>query len=132
MLEKYNQHNQFGKEHNMQCRVLNPGEVEISLTITEKHMATQRVAHGGILAALTDAALSVAALSLFDNDNKYIATVEFKINYLKPAELGDHLRATGTVIKKGNRVLVARGEVCNQKNETVAVAQGTLMPYDAS
>jgi uncharacterized protein (TIGR00369 family) len=78
-----------------------------------------------------DAALSLAALSLYDNENKYIATVEFKINYVKSASLGDNLRSYATVIKHGNRVLVARGEIYNQNKETIAFAQGTLMPYEA-
>jgi uncharacterized protein (TIGR00369 family) len=131
MLEKYHQHNQFGKDHNMQCRVIKPGEVEISMLITKKHMATQQVAHGGIISALTDAGLSIAALTLFDNDNKYIATIEFKINFVKPALLNDTLKCIGTVIKQGKTVLVARAEVFNQRNENIAFAQGTLMTYEA-
>lgn len=131
MMQTYHLNNKFGNDHGMQCHVIKPGQVEIIMYVQEKHMATITVAHGGIIAALMDAALSLAALSLFDNENKYISTVEFKINYVKSAAQGDKLRSCGTVIKQGNRVLVARGEIFNENNETIAFAQGTLMPYDA-
>ena len=95
----------------------------------KKHLATPTTIHGGMIAAMMDGVLGVAALSLMALEEKLVSTVEFKINYFKPAILGDQLKGEGRVDHRGKRLISASGEIMNQKGEILAKAMGTLNAY---
>jgi uncharacterized protein (TIGR00369 family) len=92
-------------------------------------LATQHAAHGGALAAFMDAILGVASLSAVADEGKLLAVIEFKINYLKPALLGDSLIGKGKVLQKGKRILITEAEIFNQKNELIAKSIGKFTSY---
>jgi acyl-CoA thioesterase len=121
--------NHFGRLLEMNFKILEIGKVEYHLIIQQKHLATTQVAHGGVIAALTDAALGVAALSVVAADNKLVATIEFKINYLLPAYINDKLTAVAQVINKGKRTLVAECKIFNSDNKLISTATGTFTSY---
>ena len=129
ILKIYNQVNQFGLENNLELSVIKPGEIVYTMEVVKKHLATPTAIHGGILAAMMDGVIGVAALTTVASEQKLVATIEFKINYFKPAFLGDILTGKGKVDHKGNRIIHASGEIYNQKNELIAKALGTLNAY---
>ena len=92
-------------------------------------MATGKSAHGGFLAAMFDQVVGTAALSKAMLDQKVVATVEFKINYLKPALIGDKLKGIGRVISNGKRLYVVEGKIYNQNNDLLALGTATLNAY---
>jgi acyl-CoA thioesterase len=132
LIELYNSMNHFGRFMQMEYSILNVGEVEYKLTVREELLATQHAAHGGALAAFMDAILGVTSLSAVADEGKLVATIEFKINYLKPALIGDNLTGKGKVIQKGKRILITEGEIYNQKNELIVKAIGTFTSYQAN
>jgi len=73
--------------------------------------------------------MGVAALTTSAKSLCLVSTVEFKINYLKPVFLGDVLTGKGVVISAGKRIIVAKGEIYNQKGELISVATGTFNAY---
>ena len=121
--------NQFGITNDLKLTVIKPGEINYQMEVVKKHLATPTAIHGGMLAAMMDGVLGVAALTTVAQDNKIVSTVEFKISYLKPAFLGDVLTGKGKVDHKGNRIIHASGEIYNQNNELIAKAMGTLNAY---
>jgi len=129
LIEIYNQVNHFGRENNMILTVVKPGEIIYEMEIKDKHLATVATAHGGVIAAMMDGVLGVAALSLVAQDRKLVSTVEFKLNYFKPAYLGDVLKGHGKVDFSGRRILSCSGEIYNQKGDLVAKAMGTFNAY---
>lgn len=134
LIEIYNQVNNFGRENNMKLTVVKPGEIIYEMEVLEKHLATVSTIHGGMIAALMDGVIGVAALSLVAQDKKLVSTVEFKLNYFKPAYLGDVLKGYGRVDNAGKRIISTSGEIYNQKGEMVARAMGTFnaYPFDKS
>lgn len=130
LLDVYNSVNHFGTENNMTYKVIEEGEIEYEMSIENKHLATAKAAHGGLIAAFMDAIIGVAALSSVYQENKVVATIEFKINYYAPAFFGDKLKGIGKVDKKGKRLIFTTGEIYNQHNELIAKATGTLNAYD--
>lgn len=134
LIKIYNQVNQFGLENDLELTIIKPGEIVYEMEVVKKHLATPTAIHGGMLAALMDGVIGVAALTTVAEEKKIVATVEFKINYFKPAFLGDKLIGKGKVDHKGNRIIHASGEIYNQKNELIAKAIGTLnaYPYEKS
>jgi len=129
LLNIYNQVNQFGLENDLELSIIKPGEIVYKMEVVKKHLATPTAIHGGMLAAMMDGIIGVAALTAVAKENKLVSTVEFKINYFKPAFLGDQLIGKGKVDHKGNRIIHASGEIYNQKNELIAKAMGTLNAY---
>ena len=104
------------------------GSVTIAMPCAEKIGQQHGFVHGGAVATIADSACGYAALSLMPVDAG-VLTVEFKINFLAPAE-GDELRATGRVEKPGRNLMVCSGEVVAVKNgarRKVALITATMM-----
>jgi uncharacterized protein (TIGR00369 family) len=133
LVKKYIESNRFGVLLGMDLEIVSPGEVICRMTVEEKHLATPSAAHGGAIGALADAALGTAGLSAVCEENKVVSTVEYKINFLSPANIGDKLIARGSVLKKGNRLLVIECEIkVAGGGRVVALALGTFNSYDAA
>jgi uncharacterized protein (TIGR00369 family) len=133
IIEQYIQTNNFGKNLGMEFKIVEPGLVHYLLTIQNEHLATPISAHGGVISALMDGLLGVTALSVTESENKVVSTVEFKINFLAPALLGDQLLGIGKIEHKGNRLIITSGEICcvNKNNILIAKALGTFNSYPA-
>ena len=129
LLNIYNQVNQFGKENNLKLTIIKPGEITYEMKVVEKHLATPKTIHGGMISAMMDGVLGVAALSLVASSGRLVSTVEFKINYFKPAFLGDILTGKGRVDNAGKRIISASGEIFNQNGDMIAKAMGTFNAY---
>jgi len=124
ILEKYNEVNAFGKLLGMQMKLIAPGEVEYRMRIKHEHLSNPIAAHGGAVAAMMDAVLGVAALSLSVEDRKLVSTVEFKINYYAPVKAGDMLRGIGKVVFAGNRLISSEGSIHCENKKMVLVCKG--------
>jgi len=129
ILKKYNQTNQFGRFLGLELELLYPGEVNYYVEVKKEHLATLNSAHGGFLAGVFDQIIGTAALSKALLDKKVVATVEFKINYIKPAFLGDKLIGNGKVISSGKRLYTVEGKIFNQNQELLALGLATLNAY---
>lgn len=131
LISIYHKVNQFGRVNGMKLTIKSPGNIVYEMEVLEKHLATKTTIHGGMIAAMMDGVIGVAALSDVVGENRLVSTVEYKINYFRPAYLGDKLRGEGRIDFKGNRIIVTSGEIYNQHNEIVAKAMGTFNAYPA-
>lgn len=134
LIEKYIAHNYFGKLLGMDFKIISDGHLEYYLTVNQNHLATPMAAHGGLIAALIDGALGVAALSSVHKENKVVSTIEYKTNFMNPALLNDQLKAIAKVEQKGKRIIIVSCDVlaANRNNIIVAKALGTFNAYDAN
>ncbi|MDN5332048.1 MAG: hypothetical protein PWP45_1273 [Tepidanaerobacteraceae bacterium] len=82
---------------------------------------TLGILHGGVSATLCDTAMGFSVKSL----GKISTTVEMKVNYLYPINLGERVRACGKVIKVGENICVAEGEIINEINKVAVKSLGT-------
>ena len=129
IVKKYSQTNKFGKLLDMQYRLDETGDIIYDVTITEKHLATTTTAHGGLLAAMMDGVVGVAALEKASKSGNVVSTVEMKLNFLQPALLNDQLKGIGKVLKAGKRIIVVEGKIFNQHNQLLAVGIATMNAY---
>ncbi len=130
ILEMYHQLNQFGIAQNLDFKLIEPGSIEYVLKVQKEHLATPLAIHGGVLAALMDAVLGVAALSKSCESGQLVSTVEFKINYLAPVPPEVELLAKGKVIQAGKRIHIAEGNIyIKDSNVLVAKGIGTFNAY---
>lgn len=133
LIEQYIANNHFGKTIGMNFEIIEPGLVHYFITINQEHLATPIAAHGGVISALMDGLLGVTALSVTAIDKKIVSTVEFKINFLSPALLGDNIKGIGKLEQKGNRLIITSGDIiCPSRNNIIiAKALGTFNAYPA-
>ena len=88
---------------------LGPGICAIRLPFAEAVGQQTGFFHGGIVGAIGDTAGGYAALTTMPAGSELL-TVEYKINFLRPAA-GTHLLATGTVLRAGRTLTVVRADV---------------------
>ena len=106
------------------------GVCETSLVVQDRFLQQHGFIHGGVIATMADHTAGGAARSV--SGDKDVLTVEFKINYLRPA-IGDRLRCTATMLRAGKTVIVAEALVyaINAGKETlVAKLTETLFVAD--
>ncbi|MEO1264104.1 MAG: PaaI family thioesterase [Pseudomonadota bacterium] len=100
-----------------------PGAVVIRLPSSTAVGQQQGYFHGAAIGAIGDSAGGYASLSLMPADSE-VVTVEYKINFIRPAE-GAVLIAAGHVLRAGRSLTVARVDIsCDGRD--VALIQGTF------
>jgi acyl-CoA thioesterase len=97
---------------------LGTGRAEIRINVTRRLTQDAGVAHGGVAATLIDSAVGLALYTMLDAE-EFITTVELKVNFTAPAQLG-LLKASGQIIHKGKRIAVGEAEVKDQKKRLIA------------
>ena len=129
ILDIYNKTNNFGRLINMTFDEVQSGHVIYRMPVSKNILATPTTAHGGAIAGFMDAIIGIAALSSVVNEQKLVSTVEYKINFIKPAMHNDELTGVGKVIQKGKRIIVSKGDIFNQNKDLIATALGTFNAY---
>lgn len=129
--ELYKQINRFDQHMDYHLEIDDDGKVRYKCKIQEHHLSSSDTCHGGALAALMDNVLGVTTLAYAISQDKLCATVEFKINYLNPAMLGDELEGEAQIDFKGNRLVVASGFL-KTKEKLIVKGIGTFNLYPAS
>jgi uncharacterized protein (TIGR00369 family) len=82
---------------------------------------------GGTISMLADGAL-VSAIQATLPAGTFVASVDLKINFLRPAAPdGQDLIGQGTVIHRGRNVAVANAEVTNAEGKVVVTATGSAL-----
>jgi uncharacterized protein (TIGR00369 family) len=98
----------FIRDLDIRLDKMSEGICETSIVIQERLLQQHGFIHGGVIATMADHTAGGAARSV--SGEKDVLTVEFKINYLRPA-IGDRLRCTATVLRAGKTVIVAEALV---------------------
>jgi uncharacterized protein (TIGR00369 family) len=101
------------------------GETFLELEIEEKHLQLHGVVHGGVLAAMVDAAGVLAAVTQIEGHNS-VTTIEMKINYLSSAKKGK-LLVHGHCIKLGKTIGVSEATITDTDNKIIAHGIVTIM-----
>jgi uncharacterized protein (TIGR00369 family) len=90
-----------------------PGRVTITLPYRHDLCQQHGFFHAGVTSTIADSAGGYAGFTLFPAESS-VMTVEFKINFLAPAD-GELLRAEGRVVRPGRRLTVCDVDVLAEK-----------------
>jgi uncharacterized protein (TIGR00369 family) len=101
------------------------GRVTFELDAGPQHASPPGTLHGGILCDLADAAMGCAVVSVLEEGVSF-ATVELKINFLKPI-WNARLTAVGATIKVGRTVTLCECRITDEGGSLVAYATSTQM-----
>ena len=92
------------------------GVFETSLKVLDEHRQREGFVHAGVIATMADHTSGYASYTTV-SERYRILTVEFKINYLKPAP-GPLIICRSKVINNGNKIKVAESEVFSVSDGT--------------
>ena len=107
------------------------GTVTITCGFDDRLTQQHALFHGGVMASLVDVACGYAALSVMPADRE-VLTVEFKVNFLKPAKT-NRLIAVGQVLQAGRTLTVCEGSVYDAtRTRLLARMTATMMAVDAT
>lgn len=95
---------------------------EVLMTADERHLNPGGFVHGGVIATLIDVAMG-RATDVGDDEREHPVTIEMKVNYLAPGDVGP-LTAAARVRRRGTQFTVVEAEV-TQAETVLAVAIGT-------
>ena len=111
-------------------KVVHVGEgiFESMLKLSDHHMQQDGFAHAGVIATMADHTAGYSAYTLVSEGYR-ILTVEFKINYFKPAT-GESVICRSKVINHGKKIIVSESEIFSitgNSEKCVAKAMVTMM-----
>ncbi len=104
---------------------VSPGEAVIELAADRRHANPMGTLHGGVLCDIADAAMGIAYASTL-GEGETFATVELKINFLKPVWTAK-LRAIGRLVKHGKTLGLLECDITDEQQSLVARASSTCM-----
>ena len=99
----------FVKFCEIQPQKIEMGLFESKVIVGDNHLTQDKFIHAGLIATMSDHTAGYAAFTIVA-ENIRILTVEFKINFLKPA-YGTALRCTSEIISSGKKIIVAQSSV---------------------
>jgi len=122
----------FIKFCGIQVAKIEMGLFESTLKIGENHKTQDNFIHAGLIATMSDHTAGYAAYTLVADDVR-ILTIEFKINFLKPA-YGNALKCKSEIISQGKQIIVAQSTVFDIRDtheKMVSKSTITLMALHA-
>ncbi len=125
LMNKMNTDTPFWSLLDMELVDIRKGWAKVKLPFAEKLLHPMGVVHGGAIFSVADSAVAMALVGM-TRKGETIATVEMKINYLKPIN-GGEIVAEAKIVNKGSRIALGEVEVTNGKGDLVAKALATYM-----
>lgn len=101
------------------------GFFQAKVSIGKEHRQQDGFIHAGVMATMADHTAGYAAFTTVE-ESFQILTVEFKINFLRPA-WGDSLVCRSNVIRRGKRILIAESEVYDRRKDKDVLAAKALV-----
>ena len=119
----------FMKAIGARLDLVDDGKVIISVKLKQNMMQQHGFGHAGVTFSIGDSAAGYAALTKME-EHQEVLTSEMKIHLLSPAD-GKILKAVGSVLKTGKRLIVVKSDIYSIKDEKekmVATMLGTMVP----
>jgi uncharacterized protein (TIGR00369 family) len=112
----------------LEAEIVKRGFFQSQVTIETHHRQQDGFIHAGVMATMADHTAGYAAFTTVSEEYQ-ILTIEFKINFLRPAH-GNALVCRSRIIREGKQIIIAESEVSDlaDGSETLAAkAMVTLM-----
>ena len=103
-----------------------PGWCQLELPFKRDLSFGEGVVQGGILTTLADSCIAHATLAAVAGQNRHTATIELKINFLRPG-VSSLFTAEAWLIHLGSRTAVGEAEVKNAEGKLVAKCLSSIM-----
>lgn len=119
---------------------LTPTDIKVRIDMREELIGNflRRILHGGVISSVLDLTGGLIAFAELLKHLDYmqpeevakrlarVGTIDLRVDYLRIGE-GEFFTASGSVLRKGNKVAVIRTELCNDKELLIAAGTGTYL-----
>ena len=112
----------------MRVRSVHRDGITIECAVREELLNSAGSAHGGVAAALADAAVGIA-IQRHVRGKRRITTVEMKINYFRPVSEG-RIRARSHLLRVGSSLCVGSVDLTDDRGRAIGTALVTYMFVD--
>ncbi len=130
----------FNRLLGIRIDALTPTKVTVSIDMRKELVGNymRQILHGGVISSVLDLTGGlIASVELlkhlgnieFDEIEKRltkVGTIDMRVDYLRTGA-GIFFMASGSVLRKGNKVAVIRTEICNDQNVLIAAGTGTYL-----
>jgi acyl-CoA thioesterase len=120
-VRKLFQQDRFVKMIGVELVELREGYAKSVVTVVDDHLNGKDFTQGGVVFTLADYTMAAAA----NTHGQLALTATSGITYFKPSGLGDVLTAEAEELSCGRKMSHYRVDVRNQRNELIAVFQGS-------
>ncbi|MET0519396.1 MAG: PaaI family thioesterase [Burkholderiaceae bacterium] len=127
MTLKFPVHIPFVEQLGFELVSVGAGEAELRVDLTEAHLNSWSVAHGGVVMTLLDVAMAHAARSPQkpgDGFGPGVVTIEMKTSFMRPGE--GRLRGLGRLLHRTATMAFCEGSVLDEQGRLCAHATGTF------
>lgn len=121
--EEIHKQSAFVKLLGLSIEKMENGFCQSKLQIKEDFLNKRKIVHGGVIYSMADISMGIAVYSTLKKEEE-TATIEIKINYLKPTNK-KMLICEARVIQKGKQIAVIEAEIKADEN-MIAKAIGTF------
>jgi uncharacterized protein (TIGR00369 family) len=105
--------------------VVRKGYFQSRVDIQDHHRQQDGFIHAGVMATMADHTAGYAAFTTVP-DEFQILTIEFKVNFLRPA-YGHRLVCRSSVIRPGSQIIISESEVFDQREGDEIMAAKALV-----
>ena len=137
----YKQQMPFHRLLDIEIQSLTMTDVQVRLHMRDELIGNfiRGILHGGVISSLLDLTggliASVELLKQLEGKDfeeigrrlTRIGTIDLRVDYLR-AGAGEYFVASGSILRKGNKVAVVRTELVNDKRSLIAAGTGTYSP----
>ena len=130
----------FDRLLGIEIDTLTPTDIKVRIDMREELIGnfTRGMLHGGVISSVLDLTggiiASVELVKHLENAEPdevarrvaRVGTIDLRVDYLRAGK-GVYFTASGTVLRKGNKVAVIRTELCNDQNLLIAAGTGTYL-----
>lgn len=130
----------FDRLLGIEIDTLTPTDIKVRIDMREELIGnfTRGMLHGGVISSVLDLTggiiASVELVKHLENAEPdevarrvaRVGTIDLRVDYLRAGK-GIYFTASGTVLRKGNKVAVIRTELCNDQNLLIAAGTGTYL-----
>ena len=100
----------------LEFRYPEEGKAETECVIPAYFTGWKKMTHGGFLAMLLDETMAHSCISQAVTG----ITVDIRVRYLKPVEVGERIRVCGQVARVKSRIIETEADVRNEAGEVLA------------
>ena len=105
---------------------LEPGYARMELPFRQEMTHSGAEVQGGLITTLADSAIAHATVAALDPATQRTATLELKINFIRPAT-GGPFTACARLIHLGRRTAIGEAEVTDERGRLIAKCLASVM-----
>ena len=118
-----------GFQRNMGYRVeAGDGQATVTLELAERHLNRSRIAHGGTIMALFDAAMGYACVPIAKDGFRGLVTVSMTTNFIHPVGEGT-IRVEGRRTGGGRKLVFCEAQAFDDAGTLIATCSGTFRRF---